>query len=84
MGIEWIFGVDMLCLKEWSQDAITRNNISHIHSSKNEKLNSQLILVCVYNAYWDFYISMVSNVATPSKWQITRNKADVDGHEVRQ
>ena len=50
----------------------------------SDKLNGQLIMGCAYNDYWDFYILMVSNVATPSKWQITRNKADVDGHEVRQ
>ena len=81
----------MLCLKEWSQMAITRSNISHIHSCKKDrygrtrhKLQSELTLGCAYNDYWDFYILMVSNVATPSKWQITRNKADVDGHEVRQ
>ena len=50
MGIEWIFGVDMLCLKEGSQKAITRNNISHIHSCKKGEVRpSQLILACVYN-----------------------------------
>ena len=27
MGIKWIFGVDMLCLKKWSQNTITRSNI---------------------------------------------------------
>ena len=37
MGIEWILGVDMLSLKDRSQTAFTRNDISHIHSCKKER-----------------------------------------------